>query len=79
MILQMMAALGIGSPSEIIKIGDSVADILEGQQSGCPLSIGITNAYFSYDDLMTAQPSHVLNSLSDIIPIVKRELENISE
>tara|TARA_R110002111_G_scaffold139577_3_gene205321 strand:+ start:521 stop:1237 length:717 start_codon:yes stop_codon:yes gene_type:complete len=79
MILQMMAALGIGSPSEIIKIGDSVADILEGQQSGCLLSIGITNAYFSYDDLMTAQPSHVLNSLSDIIPIVKRELENISE
>jgi len=79
MILQMMAALGIGSPSEIIKIGDTVADILEGHQSGCLMSIAITSPSFSYDELLTAQPTYILNSLSEIIPIVEKELIKIPE
>ncbi|WP_161625619.1 HAD hydrolase-like protein [Cyclobacterium qasimii] len=79
MILQMMAALGIGSPSEIIKIGGTLADILEGQQSGCLMSVGITNPNFSHSELLTAQPTHILGSLSEIIPLVENELTKTPE
>lgn len=79
MILQMMAALGIGSPSEIIKIGDTIVDILEGQQSGCMMSIGITSPRYNYDRLMRAQPTHIVNALYEIIPLVTPVFTKIPE
>jgi len=79
MILQMIAALGIGSPSETIKLGGTLADILEGQQSGCLMSIGISNPNFSKTELLKAHPTHILDSLFEIIPIVERELSKSPE
>jgi phosphonatase-like hydrolase len=79
MILQMMAALGIGSPSEIIKIGDTIVDILEGQHSGCMMSIGITSPRYNYDRLMPAQPTHIVNGLYEIIPLVTSVFTKIPE
>lgn len=79
MILQMMAALGTGSPAEIIKIGDTAADILEGQQSGCLMSIGLASGLFSREELAAIHPTHIFDSLSEIVPMVEGEQSKIAE
>ncbi|MBR9774009.1 MAG: HAD-IA family hydrolase [Cytophagales bacterium] len=79
MILRMMASLGIGSPTEIIKIGDTMVDILEGQQSGCMMSIGITSPRYNYDKLMRANPTHIVSALYEIIPLVTSVFTKIPE
>ena len=79
MILQMMAALGIGSPAEIIKIGDTAADILEGKQSGCLMSIGVTSGLYSRKELSALHPTHIFDTLSEIVPMLEGELTKIAE
>jgi phosphoglycolate phosphatase-like HAD superfamily hydrolase len=57
-------------PWEVIKIGDSIIDIKEGQNAGCRLSIGITTGAHIYHQLRSANPDYILNNLLELIPIV---------
>ncbi|SEJ04170.1 phosphonatase-like hydrolase [Cyclobacterium xiamenense] len=74
MILKMMAALGIGSPSEVIKIGDTEVDINEGLNSGCLLSIAVTTGAYTEAQLAPHKPSHIVHRLIDILPLVAAEI-----
>lgn len=60
----------IQDPREVIKIGDSIIDIEEGQNAGCLLSIGITTGAHTYHQLRSANPDYILNNLLELVPIL---------
>jgi phosphonatase-like hydrolase len=73
MIEAAMRLTGISDPIEVIKIGDSVIDIQEGQKAGCGLNVGITGGAQTREQLEQQGPDYVIDKLSEIIHIVERE------
>jgi phosphonatase-like hydrolase len=75
MIQRMMEMLEINDTREIIKIGDTEVDVNEGHQTGCLMSIAVTTGAYTEEELRKHHPTHVINSLSELIPIVESCLE----
>ena len=71
MILLAMKKAGITDPATVAKIGDSGIDIVEGQRAGCSLVMGITTGAQNREQLMTANPHAVVDSLMEIKNFVK--------
>lgn len=76
LIVAMMDKLGIKDAKEVIKIGDTEVDVNQGHNSGCLMSIGVTTGAFSKEELAKHDPTHIINSLKELIPIVKAVLQN---
>ena len=72
MIHLAMEKMGIplSEAQTVAKIGDSIIDIEEGQEAGCGLSIGITTGAHTAEQMKTAQPDHILHSLSELIALL---------
>jgi len=71
MIERAMQQFEIADPGAVVKIGDSIIDIQEGQQAGCGLSIGITTGAHNTVQLKSANPDYVINDLLEIVPIIE--------
>jgi len=67
-----MDIYGIQDALEVIKVGDSIIDIEEGQNAGCGLNIGITTGAHTYLQLQTANPDFIISDLLDLIPIIDK-------
>jgi phosphonatase-like hydrolase len=74
MIELMMEKLGIEDTKEVIKIGDTEVDINQGHNSGCLMSIGVTTGAFTKEALLPHQPTYIVNSLKEILPLLKKVL-----
>ncbi|GAB2837190.1 phosphonatase-like hydrolase [Ferruginibacter profundus] len=70
MILLAMQQFDITDGHEVIKVGDSIIDIEEGKNAGCHLSIGITTGAHNYEQLASAAPDHIINHLSELLPLI---------
>jgi phosphonatase-like hydrolase len=70
MIQLAMAKFFITDPEEVVKVGDSIIDIEEGQNAGCALSIGITTGAHTAEQLITANPDFVIHHLVDLLPLI---------
>lgn len=66
MINEAMKRFNISNSNEVIKIGDSVYDILEGKNAKCHASIGVLSGADCYDILMLSGADKVLNSVMDL-------------
>jgi phosphonatase-like hydrolase len=73
MILLAMAEFDISNALEVVKVGDSIIDIQEGQNAGCRLNIGITTGAHTYEQLQTAKPDHIINNLLELLPLLDQE------
>lgn len=73
MINLAMQKFEIVDPSFVVKIGDSIIDIQEGQQAGCALSIGITTGAHDLTQLNSAYPDYVIDDLLEIVPILEKK------
>lgn len=67
-----MDIYGIQDAAEIIKVGDSIIDIEEGQNAGCGLNIGITTGAHTFLQLQTANPDFIINDLFELVPIIDK-------
>jgi len=65
-----MNMYGIQDPKNVIKVGDSIIDIEEGQNAGCGLSVGITTGAHSFYQLQSANPDYIINNLLELVPII---------
>ncbi len=70
MILSAMADLGINDPLEVIKVGDSAIDILEGKNANCRLNIGITTGAQTREQLLEANPDLIIDDIYSIIELI---------
>lgn len=70
MIFLAMEKCGISDASAVAKIGDSMVDIEEGLNAGCGLVAGITTGAQTARQLIVAKPTHVLESLEELLLLV---------
>lgn len=70
MILLAMKQTQIINPSHVVKVGDSVIDIKEGQNANCLFSIGITTGAQSKEELKIADPSFIIDDLIELRDII---------
>jgi phosphonatase-like hydrolase len=66
MILKAMESTGVTDAANVLKIGDSQIDILEGKNAGCGLTFGITTGAQTREQLMEVEPTAVLDALSEL-------------
>ncbi|MHA7831947.1 MAG: phosphonatase-like hydrolase [Flagellimonas sp.] len=66
MIDKAMAMFGITASDKVLKAGDSVIDIEEGKNANCGLTVGVLTGAQTREQLATAEPSMILETLSDL-------------
>lgn len=65
MINELMSRFNISNPNQVIKVGDSINDILEGKNANCYKSIGVLSGAESAENLKKAGADIILNSVMD--------------
>ena len=65
MIQELMNRFNITNPKEVIKVGDSKNDILEGKNAGCFKSIGVLSGAENEENLKKVGADVILNSVMD--------------
>lgn len=66
MIQELMTRFNITDSESVVKVGDSINDILEGKNAGCFKSIGVLSGAESKDKLLDAGADLVINSVMDL-------------
>jgi phosphonatase-like hydrolase len=66
MIQELMKRFNITDSESVVKVGDSINDILEGKNAGCFKSIGVLSGAESKDKLLDAGADLVINSVMDL-------------
>jgi len=66
MINELMERFKIVDPKSLVKVGDSQADMQEGKNAGCGVTIGVLTGAETKDNLIKAGADIVLNSVMDI-------------
>jgi phosphonatase-like hydrolase len=67
-----MDIYGVIDPKKVIKVGDSIIDIEEGQNAGCGLNIGITTGAHTFLQLQSANPDYIISDLMELVAIIDR-------
>ncbi|MEM9143936.1 MAG: phosphonatase-like hydrolase [Bacteroidota bacterium] len=70
MIFEAMDILNIQNPAKVLKAGDSIIDIKEGKNAKCGMTIGVTTGAHTREQLLSADPTYVLDSLVDLEDIL---------
>jgi phosphonatase-like hydrolase len=78
MIWYAMKEFGITDAAEVMKVGDSIIDIEEGQNAGCLLSIGITTGAHTLEQLQSAGPNYIISNLMELLPLLESNQEFLS-
>jgi phosphonatase-like hydrolase len=71
-----MDIYGIRDPKKVIKVGDSIIDIEEGQNAGCGINVGITTGAHTFYQLQSANPDFIIHDLLELVPIIDAVNEN---
>jgi len=66
MIFHAMQQLGVQSVHEVVKTGDTPADLLSGYNAGCAGNIGVLSGANSIETLSQYPSTHILNSINDL-------------
>lgn len=66
MIHTLMQTLQVNDPAEVIKVGDTEVDVLEGRNAGCGKVFSVTTGAYSREDLERYCPDAVIDSLSEL-------------
>lgn len=70
MIFEAMEILQVAEPGNVLKAGDSIIDIEEGKNANCGITVGVTTGAHSREQLTSAAPTYVLDSLYDLKDIL---------
>lgn len=73
MIQRMMAEAGIANTREVVKVGDTEVDVMEGKNAGCLLSIAVTTGAFTREQLLPYAPDYILDSLAELLPVLQQQ------
>jgi phosphoglycolate phosphatase-like HAD superfamily hydrolase len=66
LIFRAMEATGVQSVREVIKIGDTPADLLSGYNSGCIGNIGVLSGANSLKTLQRYPHTHIIKSVQEL-------------
>ncbi|MGK0253522.1 MAG: phosphonatase-like hydrolase [Mariniflexile sp.] len=70
MIFEAMKILGIAESGNVLKAGDTIIDIEEGKNASCGITVGVTTGAHTREQLESANPTYILNSLVELKKIL---------
>lgn len=70
MIFEAMEILNITNSESVLKAGDSIIDIEEGKNAFCGMTIGVTTGAHTKEQLVSANPTYTVNSLTELKKIL---------
>jgi phosphonatase-like hydrolase len=73
MIFKAMALTGIQSVHEVIKVGDTPADLISGYNAGCKGNIGVLSGANKLETLQIYPHTHIINSVADLPALITKE------
>ena len=71
MIIEAMMKLNVQNEAFVLKVGDSIIDIEEGKNANCGVTIGVTTGAHNRKQLLSADPTYVLDSLAELKNLIK--------
>ncbi len=71
MIFHAMRTLGIQSVHEVIKIGDTPADLLSGYNAGCIGNIGVLSGANKKETLLEFPHTHIINDITELPKLIQ--------
>jgi len=71
MIFHAMKTLGIQSVHEVIKIGDTPADLLSGYNAGCVGNIGVLSGANNKATLLEYPHTHIINDITELPKLIQ--------
>lgn len=66
MINTLKKRLGIAETDKVMKVGDTVVDVLEGENAGCDYIVAVTTGATPREELEKYRPTYVVDRLSEI-------------
>ncbi len=73
LIYKAMYELGIQSIHEVIKIGDTPADLLSGYNAGCKGNIGVLSGANARETLIKYPHTHIIDSVKQLPDLIMKE------
>jgi phosphonatase-like hydrolase len=65
MIQTLMARFGVGDAKRVAKVGDTPVDLLEGENAGCGLVVGVTGGTHSRRELEPYPHTNLIDTIAD--------------
>ena len=72
MIVKAMRRFDIEEGNQVVKVGDTPADMKQGKNAGCLLTIGVSSGAFTSDELKDAGADHIVDQPDEIIQILEK-------
>jgi phosphoglycolate phosphatase-like HAD superfamily hydrolase len=72
MIEVLMEDLGIGSPTQVLKVGDTEVDVEEGRNAGCGKVVSVTTGAYTREQLQPYGPDFIIDDLQELLPIIEQ-------
>jgi phosphonatase-like hydrolase len=72
MIELLIAELGIGSSSSVVKVGDTEVDVEEGRNASCGKVVSVTTGAYSREQLEPYHPDFIIDDLRELLPIIEK-------
>jgi phosphonatase-like hydrolase len=72
MIRTLISDLGISSPENVLKVGDTEVDVKEGRNAGCGKVVSVTTGAYTRAQLEHYQPDAIIDDLLELIPIIEK-------
>jgi len=72
MIQALMQQFHIQNPIDVAKVGDTPSDLLEGKNSGCGMTIGVTYGTHTREELEQHPHDHIVSSVDELKSLLLR-------
>lgn len=72
MIRVLMDQLGIGSPEQVLKVGDTEVDVEEGRNAACGKVVSVTTGAYTREQLQPYGPDVIIDDLQELLPIIEK-------
>ena len=72
MIEVLMEDLGIESPVQVLKVGDTEVDVEEGRNAGCGKVVSVTTGTCTREQLQSYSPDFIIDDLQELLPIIEQ-------
>ncbi len=72
MINTLIEDLGISSPKNVLKVGDTEVDVQEGRNAACGKVVSVTTGAYTREQLQQYNPDYIIDDLEQLLPIIEK-------
>ncbi len=70
MIFKAMNLAKVKDSREVVKVGDTASDLLQGNKAGCGMVVGITSGAFKEEELKVYPHTHLISQLPELLDLI---------